>query len=78
MYTHYRISSSKLYNTNSLIELEMWLEMERKIDTWGKWKNEKWVASGGVWTYDTLTDVSVTTNFWSVEFSQLRFLFTTL
>ena len=27
---------------------------ERKKDTWGKWKNEKWVASGGIWTHDTL------------------------
>ena len=27
---------------------------ERKTDTWGKWKNEKWVALGGIRTHNTL------------------------
>ena len=46
---------------------------DRKTGTWGKWKNEKWVTSGGIWTHNpqhSALQTDALTN-WATKAAQL-------
>ena len=60
VYTIYTCTYAVIVHIHVIMYMITWDEKkemkERKKErqgTWGKWNNEKWIASGGIWTHDT-------------------------